>query len=189
MAGQTEATRQGDWITPPMVGSDGKAIAAAIAVTSTASYIDLTTLPAVPASWGGVAAGTAGWLPPGTAYQPNALGGYLDLYADGGDIYIITGPTAASVTASNVPAPATTNTVTTGVLTTAVGVCICIPAGTRLQMKPFWGPYMAPGAGGNSAPAGGTQAANSPNRFLAYVTKSGVSATLRIYGNSPQKQD
>ena len=49
MAGQTEATRQGDWITPPMVGTDGKTIGAAIAVTSTASYIDLTTVPAVPA--------------------------------------------------------------------------------------------------------------------------------------------
>lgn len=189
MAGQTEATRQSDWISPPMVGTDGKFAGAALAVTSTASYVDLTTVPAVPAQWGGVASGTTGWLPPGTTYQPNALGGYIDLYADGGDVYILTGPSAASVSAANVPNPATTNTVTTGTLTTAVGACICIPAGTRLTFKPFWGPFMAPGAGGNSAPAGGSQGQNSPNRFLAFVTKAGVTATLRIYASSPQKQD
>lgn len=57
------------------------------------------------------------------------IGKWIDIWADGGDIGIITGPTNASVTGGNAPVLATT-----GGLGTA-GNCVRIAAGT---MQPYY---------------------------------------------------
>jgi hypothetical protein len=56
--------------------------------------------------------------------QMGFLGGYVEFFADGTDVGIIFGPTAASVSSGNAPALATTGSAGTA------GVCARIPAGT-----------------------------------------------------------
>ena len=57
---------------------------------------------------------------------------WITVQAESDDVYIKFGATAASVSAGNVPAPATTSAATTPVVA-AVGGCLHIPAGTQKE--------------------------------------------------------
>jgi len=165
--GQSEATRQSDWLLPAVVDGTGNPNCIAVAVSTGAAALDLTSLP-VPAGVydSHVAAAT-----------PNPIGRYVNFQAQGGDVFLIFGPTFASVTGgSNAPAAGTVNTVngTTGVVTMAKKVCIWVPQGQTLGCKLPVGNESTPNQYGTA----------SPCRFVAYVTSTG-SATLRIWQSSP----
>ncbi len=70
MSGQTEATRQSDYITPPRKGS-----ISVVAVTSTSSATTMATYGQT--AWGD-----------GTANGPSYGSHYWSFQADGGDVYI-----------------------------------------------------------------------------------------------------
>lgn len=165
MSGQSEATRQSDFITPACArASDSKSNQYALAATVTAVTIDMASLLGLPVDWGNTQA----------ADNPNPLGHYVDLTAEGGDVYVIFGPTQASVEGANVPNPATVNTVTTRVPAAAVGVPQYIPSGQTAPVK------LPLGASGTS---NGTKGQQSPCRYMAFVTKTGT-ATLRVRQSS-----
>lgn len=157
----TEATRQADWIFPPLAQSDGKSMVVAAAVTTTASYLDLNAMAGFPSNMP-----SPGFDSPAEAI--NVIGHYITLTADQGDVHILFGPSVASVTGANVPLATTTNTIAAGVPTLAVGVTSLVPSGTSRHFKIPMGPQ-GPGQRG----------ANSIARYLAYVTRSGT-ATLRV---------
>ena len=73
-----------------------------------------------------------------TQNRQGAVGNYLNLYAETADLGLIFGVSFASVTGANAPVLATVGTVSgvTGVYTSAVGVCIRIPAGTIYEFVP-----------------------------------------------------
>lgn len=168
MSGLPEATKQADWIIPMMAKTtpnSGIACGAALAVTTTAGVVDLTSIPGPPP--GAIGANTV---------NPNPLGHYVDFQADGGDVYVIFGAALADVTGTQKPAPATVNAVNgSGVITPAVGVCMKIASGTTATFKLHDGP------GSDSSATYGT---SSAARFVGYVTASST-ATLRIYQSSP----
>ena len=138
--GQTEATRQGDWLTPPRAGQ-----ISVYSVTSTTASQDLRL---------------CGQQTPNisspTQQVPGLPGHYVALQADGGDVYIITGPTAASVTGANAPS-------STAAGTNATGGCVKIPSGFTAQFKP----------------------SVTLDWFLGYVTSAGNTATIRIFQVGP----
>lgn len=156
---QTEATRQRDYESPIMVDSTGKAAAAVLAATATVASLDLTTVPALPATY------------PAAARASNTcpLGHYVTIHNDGpNDAYIAFGPTTGSVTGANAPNPATTGT-------NAVGLCMRIPSGSEKRLKlPVGDMASATGIGGDS-----------PARWLGYICKAAQTATLRVYQSSP----
>ena len=164
--GQTEATRQSDWLLPACVDASGNPNCVAVSVTTSAAALDLTTRPVPPGFYDAHIA----------AVEPNPLGHYVNFQAQGGDVYLIFGPTFASVTAGNVPVPGTTNTVSnsTGAVTMAKGVCIWVPQGQTLGAKLPVGNEATPNQYGKA----------SPFRFVAYVTATGT-ATLRVWQSSP----
>lgn len=168
MSGQFEATRQSDYIAPVCArGIDGKSSGCAFAASTTAVTVDMTTVPGLPLEWGNTQA----------ADNPNPLGHYVDLTAEGGDIYVIFGPTFGSVEGGNVPNPATVNTVSSRGVTQAVGVAMYIPSGaTRAVKLPV----------GGQGPQTGPKGSNSPCRYLAFVTKTGT-ATLRVAQSDGEK--
>ncbi|MBV9311546.1 MAG: hypothetical protein JOZ73_11975 [Solirubrobacterales bacterium] len=144
-----------------MADSTGKARMVALAVTTTAGVIDLAAnMPISPAT---------------DPRETAPFGHYISLVAEGGDVYVLFGPTNASVTGANVPNPATTGSAQAG----TVGLCQYIPAGRELPIHLPRGPGRE-GPLSNAPALGGA----SPMRFLAYVTKSGT-ATLRIHQSSP----
>jgi hypothetical protein len=116
MSGQTEATRQSDFITPPRAGQ-----IAAIAVTSTAGSQDLRLC-------GQQTVSMANANQQAAQATPGLPGHYATFEADGGDIYVLFGPTLASVTGGNVPVIATTGV-------NAAGACFKIPSGQNIQCK------------------------------------------------------
>lgn len=165
MSGQAEATRQSDFITPACArSSDSKSNQYALAVTTTAVTVDMASLLGLPADWGNTQA----------ADNPNPLGHYVDLVAIGGDVYVLFGPTPASVEGANVPNPAATNTVTTRVPAAAVGIPQPVLSGSKEPMRL---PLGASGA------ANGTKGQQSPCRYMAFVAKSGT-ATLYVRQSS-----
>lgn len=178
--GQTEATRQSDWISPPYTDSTGKFQGAAIAVTSTAAFIDLTTVPAIPANWPNVPGTT--FQPPGATFQVNILAGYFRLLATGGDVYVNFGQASAHVSGANAPLATATTTVTAGVLATAIQVAWRIVADHEIDYKIH--PGNNEGVGGGDVTAAGVLGGRSPGRFMGYVTATGVTATLRIAASS-----
>lgn len=162
MAETLEQTRQVDWVLPPVVDSSGNPNSVAISVTGTAGAADLSSMP-YPAGLYDVST---------TAQLPNPLGHYVSFAAQTADIFVMFGPTFASVTGANKPVAATTNTVSgsTGVVTMAKGVCWLIPSGTTLRVKlPLGSPANPWGAA-------------SPWRFVGYVTAS--AAILRVSQSS-----
>lgn len=160
---QSEAIEQFHFVSPMMAAdaspNQGKVAGAALAATTGNVIVDLTTLPAVPADWPASSKNIA----------PNVLGHFLDMTAEGGDVYFIFGPTLASVSGGNAPAPATVNTVTSNAITSSVGVCMYLPAGQTRSFK-LWAGAQTDGT---------TPGTKSPCRFLAFLTKAGT-ATLRI---------
>jgi hypothetical protein len=170
--GQTDATRQSDWILPMMVDANGNPNGVAIAVTAAVTGVDLTTVPGLPASFAGT---------PGATQDPNPLGHYLRVTAQGGDVFLVFGPNYASVTGANAPAPATTNAVSgTGVVTTGTkGICEQIPAGTYKDFKLPIGSLVHASA----SDAGGPLGSSSPCRFVGLICSSGT-ATARLYQSS-----
>ena len=166
---QSEATRQSDWILPAVVDSSGNPNCVSLAASTTAHALDLASLP----------------LPSGfydahiAAAEPNPLGRYINFQAQGGDVFLLFGPTFASVTSANAPLPSTSNTVsgTTGVVTMAKQVCIWVPQGQTLPCKLPVGPQTV-----NLLPV--QYGTASPYRFVAYVTATGT-ATLRVWQSSP----
>jgi len=145
-------TRRGDRFCPMLVGTDGKAAGAVLAVTATAADIDLTTIPALPL-------GSPTEL---LKAHPNVIGEEIILQADGGDVHVIFGPTTTSVRTTNVPDPTKTGT-------NVVGLTQIIPNGQQMRC------WIPPGAD----TAGGPRGASSPGRYLAYITATGT-AKLRI---------
>ncbi|HMF11747.1 MAG TPA: hypothetical protein VKE94_05555, partial [Gemmataceae bacterium] len=121
---QSEAIEQFHFPSPMMAANaspnQGKVAGAALAVTTVAATVDLMSLPALPADWPSTSANIA----------PNVLGHFIDLICEGGDIYVVFGPTLASVSGANAPAPATTNTVSSNLITSSVGICMYLPAGS-----------------------------------------------------------
>lgn len=166
LMGQSEATRLSDWIIPAVVDSSGNPNCAALAASTTAHAADLTTLPVPP-----------GFYDTGIAsVRTNPLGHYINFQAQGTDVFVIFGPSFASVTGSNAPLDTTTNTVSgsTGAITMAKKVCLIIPQNQTL-------PVLLP-AGATAGVAWGT---SSPWRFVGYVTANGTSGTLRVWQSSP----
>lgn len=175
MSGQEEATRQSDYILPPTVGAGapGPAVGisnvAAIATSTTVAFLDLTTLPGFPPP--PAAAGASKQAQD----NPNPIGHYIDVTAEGADAYILFGPTKASVTGANAPvATAASSIDANGVLTPAVGIGMLIPSGTTKPYKIPSGPV-----GTGSGPFG----QGSPCRFIAVVTKTGT-GVLRVVQSS-----
>ena len=180
--GAAEQTRQSDWVLPMMAAGStvngatiGMPAGAVLAATTVVAAIDLTTLPGLPVDWPANDGGTS--LPP--------LGHYLSLEAEGGDVYVLFGPTYASVTGANAPNAATNSAVSgAGALTQTKGMCVHVPQNGEKAYKLPLGPQYA--AGGPKAGAGNASTipgANSPARFLAYVTKTGT-ANLRVWQSS-----
>jgi hypothetical protein len=161
--GQTEATRQADWILPIMADTTGNVAGAALTASTSAVIIDLSTM---------IAATQAYLSGSSHAMNPDPLGKYLNLQAQGNDVFCVFGPTLASVSGANAPNPATVNTVTAHAVNNIPGICMWIPQNATAAIKT---PVGSPDT---------TSHLNSPCRFLAFVTSTG-SATLRIWASSP----
>lgn len=166
MAGRSSnETLQSDWIMPPMLGG----ISCFAAGTSEVD-VDLTKLAGSPAK-SAINQGADDW-------NPNPMGHYLTLEADGADIYVAF---AATLAALGTLSTSAVTTVTAGVpaaTSTATGT-IKIPNGTVMQFKlPVIG-----GAAQNNRDDADWGAA-SPCRFLGFMTATG-SGTLRLWQSSP----
>ena len=131
--GYPTEVRKFSFVSPPRAygptGPVGQSIVTQ--VTPTAKYInlELTTLGLKFDSNDTQKCQGAG-APPG---QPVGLTGcYVTIYADGADIGIIVGATAASVSSSNAPSLSAVGTVgATGVYAGTTGTCHRIPSGTE----------------------------------------------------------
>jgi hypothetical protein len=170
MADQTEATRQSDWILPMMTdATSGKSTGVMDTAGNSVLFMDLSTLPGLPASF---------YATPGTAVvNPSALGHYIDIDNQGAvDVHVLFGPTKASVTGANAPNPTAASTIdpTTGAITLRVGVSQRIPAGQKVQFK------LPKGSTTGSSDAPGL---NSACRYLAYITASST-AVIRVNQSS-----
>lgn len=159
----SEAQREYFFVSPIMADSTGKVAGAALAASTTAAAVDLASMQGLPATWPTTSANA----------NPNPLGHFLDVTAQAGDVYVVFGPTLASVTGANAPVPATVNTLTSNVPNYIAGICDYVPSGSTKRFKLWQGGGAVSGAIG----------ANSPCRFMAYVTASGT-ATLRIHQSS-----
>ena len=136
---QSMQTRLSDWIIPPRAAGAGAASTPAkgvlgspvtVAVSSTAVVIDLTQLAGVPQS-------TSLQTTEGSM-QRGAVGHYVTLTADGCDIYFITGPTFASVSAANAPLARTVQVPTgTGATVATAQSCQPVAAGMQFPMMPM----------------------------------------------------
>lgn len=161
---QSEATRQSDWIEPPMFSG-----ITCLTATSTIAIVDLTSMSGSP---GNQVNGTDISVYGGKDVNP--IGHYLTLEADGADIYVIFSDTVGHI--SGISNTTGVSTITNNLLvtsSTATGV-IKIFNGTIQQFKLPTG----------SNPNQGTWGANSPARFLGFLTSAG-SGTLRMWQSSP----
>lgn len=141
--GQTNATRQSDYITAPTAP-------AAITVSAAPAVIDLSTLPM----------GASKSAIPGQGY-PTPVGSYVTIQAEVADIYIVFGPSAASVTTTNAPVKATVGTVNaSGAYAVVAGTAFRIPADqvVALLIEPA-------------------------SQFMGFVGSS--AGTMRLYHSSP----
>ena len=118
MGGQTEATRQADFIFPPLAGyCYASALSAATAIS-----LDLSTI--------GPQAGTSSPAGGGAVQAPGGLvGHYGHFFADGSaNVYAVFGSTQASVTGGNAPVTASTGA-------NVAGVCFPLPSNTVAPFK------------------------------------------------------
>lgn len=157
-------------ILPPLAGGSGTAPGViAIAATSSAALLDLTTMPGARVN-AGLTAGN-------DSYNPNPTGHFLFMEADGTDVYIVFGPSKASVSAGNAPLSSAVSTVdANGVLTQVAQGCLKLVNGT------FYRFLLPANTGTRDDSDVGTL---SPARWLGFVTASGTTGTLRIYQGSP----
>jgi hypothetical protein len=110
--GESEQTRQADFVVCPRAS-----LIASLAVSNVAASQDLSLIDSQAKD-------------PSDADKLGLglIGCYVTFLADGGDVYIITGPSQASVTAGNVPVVATNGV-------NAVGVCWKLPANIPTPYK------------------------------------------------------
>lgn len=157
-------TLQSDWIAPPIVAG-----VVALAATSTEVDVDLTTMPGSPMNTN-INQGADG-------FNPNCIGHYLTLQADGGDIYVALGPSLGGSTGLGHLTTTQNATVGSNKITVSNNDTIKIPNGTTLQVK-------LPGdwAARSDGPSTGV---SSPCRYLGFLCATGVSATLRMWQSSP----
>jgi hypothetical protein len=157
---QTEATTQSDYILPPMAsgtgGAAGKVAMYVAATSNSAINVDLTTIPGFPDTFTGSQ----------KALDPNPLGHYITIQAEGVDAYFVFGPTQASVSSSNAPLQSATGA-------NVVQLCGYLPAGQERSYKLPRGDQAGAGIGNDS-----------PCRWLAVVTKTG-SGVIRVWQSSP----
>lgn len=165
----TNETHQSDWIMPPMAPhATTPPAVCALAATTTAVIVDLTTM------WG--TAAKAGLTPGNEDYNPNPIGHYLNVQADGGDIYIAFGADVASLAGISATA---VSTVAANAITAVAGGTLKIPNGSTLPVKiPIGAPPAA--AQYDNADVG----KYSPARFLGFLTAAGT-GTLRMWQSSP----
>jgi hypothetical protein len=101
MSDQTEATRQADWILPPIIDTTGllqaTPNAVQLAVTTSVVIADLASIPC-----------PSYFDPELQANDPNPLGHYICMQARGGDVFVDFGSSFASMTATNVSAAVVT---------------------------------------------------------------------------------
>ncbi len=170
MAGRhTNETHQSDWIMPPMAPhATTPPAVCALSASNTAVVVDLTTM------WG--TAAKAGLTAGNEDYNPNPIGHYLSIQADGGDIYVAFGADAASLAGLSTSA---VSTVANNKITAVAGATMKIPNGYTFQTKiPVGAPPTA--AQSDNADPG----LYSPARFLGFLTATGT-ATLRMWQSSP----
>ncbi len=173
MAGRnTSETRQSDWIMPPMAFAGGANPAVCALAASTAQVtVDLTSM------WG--TAANVNLNISNEDYNPNPIGHYLSLQADGGDIYIAFSGTVANLTGGNAIDPNAVSTVSGNAIAAVRGGCLKIPNGYIAQFK-LPGSNFGPPATYDNADRGITSLA----RYLAFRTAAGT-ATLRMFQSSP----
>src|ERR1700761_5433951 len=90
---QTDSARQYYWTFPPLVDGNGTPNVVALPASATLSVVDLTTVPGIPLT----AADRSQ-----VALEPNPIGHFVTMDAQGGDIYYVFGPSLASFTATMV---------------------------------------------------------------------------------------
>jgi hypothetical protein len=113
-------------ITCPVAGQIG-----VFSVSGSAGSVDLRTIGPQPAL--------------GNEEQNGCCDRYVELQADGGDVYVIFGATQAAVTSANAPVISTTGA-------NAAGAAMRIPNGTSKQYRPTnngspWCGYIGTGSG------------------------------------------
>jgi hypothetical protein len=149
-----------------------------IPALATADYMNLTTLMQVSTSEG---VGT----PAFQNLKFGVAGNCLTIFPDGADLYVMFGPTQASVTGANAPVIATVGTKTAGGYTRAAGVCWHLPnlagsssgiLGYRLHLEITGNPLSI--ASGNTAASGGG------DLFMGYIS-SAATGTVQMYMSSP----
>lgn len=156
-------------VLPPIAGSTGTLPAVvALSASGTQVTIDLTT---IPGSYVYNALDVSN-----DAYNPNPLGRYLFMQADGGDIYFAFGPTVASLTGGNALSTSAVSTVASNAVTLVAGGCALLKNG----LPPIR--FRLPGDFGTRDNA--DKGKNSLARYLGFLTATGTS-TLRIYQVGP----
>lgn len=156
-------------ILPPIAGAAGTAPAATCLAAGTVQVtVDLTTIPGSPVN-AALAAGN-------DAYNPNPLGHFLFLQADGADIYVAFGPSVASLTGGNALSASAVSTVANNVVTPVAGGCVLVKNG----IQPIRFRLPANQNTRDNADVG----VYSLARYLAFLTATG-SGTLRIFQVGP----
>jgi hypothetical protein len=134
------------FLSPPRAAGIGQVLA--VSVSSTASYVNLGAL-FQPAAGGQSGAQTQG----SSGVVVGVLDNYISIYADGAELGVVFGLTAAAVSGANAPALATAGSLLAGVYTPpATPACWGIATGTwqrflaQLTQDLFMG-FVASGAG------------------------------------------
>ncbi len=175
MSGYPLANRQNQNVSPPRAygptGPVGQVVD--IPVSATAQYLDLGALtfgliygagdgpPPYSSQGAGATPGSSSG-----AGGPGVKGYYITIYADGTDIGIILGATAASVSGGGAPVMNQTGSVGgTGIYAGATGTCYRIPAGQERRYKLQVG----------------------LDNYLGFIGAGtpGVTGTIRIYQSTP----
>lgn len=162
---ESEQARQSEYFACPIYGG-----VVAVTASATPVIVDMTTM----AGWPGKQTSGAEPSVVGGA-DPNPLGHYLTLQADGADVYVVFGKTVANLASISVTSDVTAvNTNSLANSYTATGVTI-IPNKQQANYKiPV----------GSNPGNQGTWAANSPARYLCFLT-AGSTCTLRMWQSSP----
>lgn len=145
--------KQFQTVLAPVAGS-----VVALQITTAVTVVDLTSIP------------TSGALA-GRPDQVNPIGKYIRIVADAGPLYVLTGPTAASVGSMSLTSY---SSVASNEITVTGNECVLVPTGTYVDVL-----IQAGGTPQTTKPAG----ARSPCRYLGLV--SSATATARLYQRSP----
>jgi hypothetical protein len=151
MSGSLEE-RKALLVTPPRANGVTGNVAALTVAALTPAFLDLSTLSKGPVP--SVVSST-------TVSQEGSVGAFLTVQADGADLYLVFGPTQASVTTTAAPVLLTVGTNTSGVYGEVLGTALKVPTGTSLRVL----------------------IQNSQDRFMGFV--GGGAGTMRLYQSSP----